>query len=143
MRSNRLPYPFLSDEWVEEMRRIRAEYPDADAAVPISIRMNQVITDVPFGEGTVKAHVDTSSGTFEIELGHLADPDLTITLEYRTAKAVLIDGDPQAAMAAFLGGRIKVDGDITKLLSLQSAEVSGGFGPSVGKVYARIRAMTD
>jgi hypothetical protein len=138
-----VPYPFLSDEWVAEVRRIRAEHPAAaSSGAPISIRMNQVITDVPFGEGVVKAHIDTSSGTFEIELGHLEGPDLTITLAYDVAKAVLIDGDPQAAMAAFLGGRIKVDGDITKLLALQATELGAGVDPSIGAVYAEIKAVT-
>jgi hypothetical protein len=138
-----VPYPFLSDEWVAEMRKIRADYEGQGPDVPISIRMNQIITDVPFGEGNIHAYVDTSAGLVDIEMGHLANPDLTITLEYPTAKAILIDGDPQAAMAAFLGGRIKVDGDITKLLALQSPGVVGGLGPGAGDAYARIRAMTE
>jgi hypothetical protein len=137
-----VPYPFLSDEWVVEIRRIRAGHPTAGASSPVSIRMNQVITDVPFGEGVVKAHIDTSSGTFEIELGHLEAPDLTITLAYDVAKAVLIDGDPQAAMAAFLGGRIKVDGDITKLLALQATELGSAVDPAIGEIYAEIKAAT-
>ena len=35
------------------------------------IKMNQVITDVPFGSGTVEAHMDSSSGEMEMELGHI------------------------------------------------------------------------
>jgi hypothetical protein len=136
-------YPFLSDEWVAEMRRIRADYEGVTPDVPVAIRMNQIVTGVPFGDGIIHAHVDTSAGILDIEMGHLADADLTITLEYATSKAVLIDGDPQAAMAAFLGGRIKVDGDITKLLALQVPGAVGGLGPSAGAAYARIRAMTE
>ena len=61
-----------------------------------------------------------------METGHLDSPDLTITIGYETAKAILVDGDAQAAMQAFLGGRIKVDGDITKMIALQTAGMSGG-----------------
>ncbi len=138
-----MAFPFLSDEWVAEARAIRAEYEGTSQDVPLSVRMNQVITDVPFGDGVLHAYVDTSSGVLDIELGHLPDPDLTITLEYATAKAILIDGDPQVAMAAFLGGRIKVDGDITKLLSLQGAGVFGGVDPAAAEVYGRIRDITE
>ncbi len=139
-----MAYPFLSDEWVAAARAIRAEYQDRAPAIPFSIRMNQIITDVPFGDGVVDAHLDTSSGTIELEVGHLVEPDLTITVGWDTAKAILIDGDAEAAMAAFLGGRIRVDGDITKLLTLQSSGVvGGGADPLAVEVYERIKAITD
>ncbi len=104
--------------------------------------MNQIIQDVPFGSGTINAHVDTSSGELEMETGHLESPDLTITIGYDTAKAILIDGDAQAAMQAFLGGRIKVDGDITKMLALQSAGIGGGVDPAAIELAKRLQAIT-
>ena len=110
--------------------------------IPVSVRMNQIIQDVPFGEGTIRAHVDTSSGQLEIETGHLESPDLTITIGYETAKAVLVDGDAQAAMQAFLGGRIKVDGDITKMIALQTAGMSGGIDPAAMELARRLQAIT-
>ena len=48
--------------------------------------MNQVITDVPFGDGDVKLYLDTSSGELEMESGELETPDLTMTTDYDTAK---------------------------------------------------------
>src|ERR1700738_97598 len=60
--------------------------------------MNQVITEVPFGEGTIDAHMDTSSGEMEMETGHIEGADLKVTLDYVTAKAILVDGNPQAGM---------------------------------------------
>lgn len=135
-------YQFLSDEWMAEARKIRAEFTGSVSPPALSIRMNQVITAVPFGEGTILAHLDTSAGTLEIELGHLPDPDLTITLDYDSAKAVLIDGDAQAAMAAFLGGKIKVDGDITKLLALQMSDVAAGTDGRMAEIYHRVQDIT-
>ena len=44
-------------------------------------------------------------------------------------KAILVDGDTQAAMSVF-GGRIKVDGDITKMIALQSSGALGAAGPA-------------
>jgi SCP-2 sterol transfer family len=135
-------YPFLSDEWVEETKRIRSEYDGLTPVIPVSVRMNQVINEVPFGDGVIHAHVDTSSGHLVIERGHLDSPDLTITLSYETAKALLVDGDAQAAMNAFLGGRIRVDGDITKMLALQSVGASSSVTPAAAELVKRIQDMT-
>ena len=135
-------YPFLSDEWLAEARKVRAEFRGRTPDVPVRVRMNQIIEDVPFGGGTIRAHLDTSGGELEIDTGHLESPDLTITIGYGTAKALFVDGDTQGAMQAFLGGRIKVDGDITKLIALQTAGASAA-ADSVGREMAkRLQAMT-
>ncbi len=136
-------YPFLSDEWLEQTRLIREEFKDRAPAVTISVRMNQIINDVPFGDGVVRAHLDTSSGTLDIETGHVDSPDVTVTMPYDVAKALLVDGDPSVAMNAFMGGRIKVDGDITKLLGLQVPAATAASGPDAALVMERIKAITE
>ena len=135
-------YQFLSDEWLEETRKIREQYRDQAPAVPVTVRMNQVINGVPFGEGTIKAYVDTSSGVLDMEIGHLDNPDLTVTLSYDTAKAILVDGDAAQAMNAFMSGRIKVDGDITKLIALQTAGSGAVANPAAAEVVRRIQEIT-
>ena len=80
--------------------------------------MNQSITEVPFGSGTIEAHMDTSGGEMQMDMGHLENPDLTVTLDYATAKAILVDGNPQAGMQAFMAGKIKVQGDMTKMMAM-------------------------
>src|ERR1039458_4414339 len=96
-----MAYAFLSDEWIEQAHKIRHEYRGRLAAVPHTVLMNLVVTEVPFGEGGLNAHMDTSSGELELDRGHLEAPDLTVTVDYVTAKAILVDGNPQAAMSAF------------------------------------------
>ena len=135
-------YPFLSDEWLQETRKIREEYRDHVPAVPVPVRMNQVINEVPFGEGVIRAYVDTSSGLLDMEVGQLEKPDLTITLSYATAKAILVDGDAAQAMNAFMSGRIRVDGDITKLIALQTAGSGAAANPSAAEMVKRIQAIT-
>jgi putative sterol carrier protein len=100
--------------------------------------MNQVITDVPFGEGTINAHMDTSGGEMEMDTGHLENADLTVTLDYPTAKAILVDGNPQAGMQAFMAGKIKVQGDMTKLM----AKPQGTPDPAAAEIAAKIQAIT-
>ena len=113
-------HPFLSDEWLSEARGIREEYRGMGAGPPPVIKMNLVITEMPFGDGTVNAHIDTSSGEMELETGHVEGADLKVTLDYATAKAILVDANPQAGMQAFMAGKIKVEGDMSKLIALQA-----------------------
>ncbi|MGH9184043.1 MAG: SCP2 sterol-binding domain-containing protein [Acidimicrobiales bacterium] len=131
-------FPFLSDEWIEAARLIREEHGPAPAA-PGGIRMNQVITDVPFGAGSIDAHLDSSSGEVELELGHLEAPDVTITVDYDTAKHIFVDQDPRAVMQAFMAGRIIVQGDMAKLLQVVQGMAPGADVPEVA---TRIKAMT-
>ena len=73
-----------------------------------------------------------------MDRGHLDSPDLTVTVDYETAKAILVDGDAQAAMQAFMSGRIKIDGDVAQLLALQNAQVD----PVHQELARRIREVT-
>ncbi len=136
-------YPFLSEEWIQQTRLIREEFKDRAPAVTMSVRMNQIISDVPFGVGVVHAHLDTSSGVLDIETGHVESPDVTVTMPYDVARALLVDGDASAAMNAFMSGRIKVDGDITKLLGLQVPASSAAASPEAALVVERIKSITE
>jgi putative sterol carrier protein len=132
-----MPYDFLSDEWLAEARRIRGEYKGLATPNANPVRINLVVTEVP-DRGQVDAHVDTSSGELDIEHGHLDGVDLKVTLDYETAKALLIDGNSQAAMSAFMAGKIRVEGDMSKLLAMQG---SGPLGETE-ELAARIREIT-
>ena len=133
-----MAYQFLSDEWVEAARKIREEYKGKGSPPAHSVRMNQIITEVPFGDGTVNSHIDTSGGEMVMELGHLDNADLTVTLDYETAKAILVNQDPQAGMQAFMAGKIKVQGDMTKLMAMQS----GTPDPVQQEVAGKIKEIT-
>jgi putative sterol carrier protein len=134
-------YPFLSDEWVSEAKKIREEYRGKAPAAAHMIKMNQVITEVPFGGGTIDAHMDTSSGELELDTGHVEGADLKVTLDYGTAKAILVDGNPQAGMQAFMAGKIKVEGDMTKLMAFQAQAAAPD--PVGAEIAKRIQDITE
>jgi SCP-2 sterol transfer family len=134
-----MPYPFLSDEWLEHARAIRAEYEGKGVAVPHSVRMNLVVTEVPFGPGDIDAHVDTSSGELVLDVGHIDSPDLKVTVDYATAKAILIEGNPQAGMQAFMAGKVRVEGDMAKLMALQG----GAPSPEAQELAQRLKDLTE
>lgn len=115
-----MPYPFLSDEWIEAAHAIRDELDD-QPVVNHPVRMNLVITEMPFDDDELEAHMDTTSGSVLLDKGHLEEADLTITVDYETAKAMLVDRNAQAGMQAFMAGKVRVQGDMAKLMAMQAA----------------------
>lgn len=136
-------HKFLSEEWVEAAKKIREDLSAEETGTPHKVKMNQVITEVPFGDGTVNAHMDSSSGEMDMGLGHLDDPELTVTLDYATAKAILVDGNPQAGMQAFMAGKIKVEGDMTKLMAMQQPPADPEAAAAAQKVAKAIQDITE
>jgi SCP-2 sterol transfer family len=136
-----MPSQFLSDEWMNEAKTIRAKYEGQTGKVTQSIRINQVITDAPFGEdGVVKSFIDTSSGEVVMDLGELESPDCTITTDYETARKIFVDQDQAAAMQAFMGGKIKVQGDMMKMMALQTAMPTDDASKAIAE---EIKAITE
>ena len=134
---------FLSDEWLEAAKKIREDHAsDSGGAVPHQVRMNLVIIECPDGvgaDGSVNAHMDTSDGGLKMDLGHLENPELTVTVDYATAKAIFVDQNPQAGMQAFMAGKVKVQGDMTKLMAMQQ----GTPDPAAQEIAKEIAAITD
>ena len=133
-----MPHPFLSDEWLAEARAIREKYAGQGAPIGHKVKMNQVITDTPFGDGDIELWMDTTSGEVRLERGHLDDADVTVTTDYETARKIFVDQDPQAGMQAFMSGKIKVQGDMMKLMQMQATAPD----ETAKKVADEIKAIT-
>ena len=138
-----MAFPFLSEEWMDAAKAIRAKYQDQAPKITAVIRINQVITDVPFGDGTVKSFMDTSSGEMVMDLGELPDADATVTTDYATAKAIFVNQDQAAGMQAFVSGKIKVTGDMMKVMGMQTAIPQTGDAATIAlAIAAEIKAIT-
>jgi len=119
-----MSHAFLSTDWMDAAREIRAKYADQATKVTTSIKMNQVITDVPAevaDGGQIKCFIDTSSGDVVMDLGELETPDLTVTTDYTTARKIFVEQDQAAGMQAFMSGKIKVQGDMMKMMAMQTS----------------------
>lgn len=161
-----MTYEFLSAEWVKAVREIRGEFAHhvPDVELP-ALRVNVAVTGAPPGvdpDGVVHAHADTSAGAASglvLELGQLPEPDLTLSVDYDTAYALLVDQRPNAFIAAFLMGKIKIVGDVQRLAEssglnleavpalLASMGITGSstladLDPVAAEVGDRIRAIT-
>ncbi|MCX6515542.1 MAG: SCP2 sterol-binding domain-containing protein [Actinobacteria bacterium] len=134
-----MSHQFLSESWIEAARDIRHRYSGDVPVIDVVVRINMITTKVPFGDGSISAYIDTSNGSLEMELGSLEDSDLTVTTDYETARKLFVEQDPTASMQAFMAGRIKVEGDITRLMVMQTSL------PQTDKtdaVAAEIKAIT-
>ena len=134
-----MSHQFLSESWIEAARDIRHRYSGDVPLIDVVVRINVITTKVPFGEGTISAYIDTSNGSLEMELGSIEESDLTVTTDYETARKLFVEQDPTASMQAFMAGRIKVEGDITRLMVMQTSL------PQTDKtdaVAAEIKAIT-
>lgn len=133
-------FPFLSEPWIEAAKAIR-DLHELDTSAE-SIRMNQVVTEVPFGAGVLHTHLLALDGKVELDVGELDQPDVTITLDYETARSLLVGTDSSNVLDAFLAGRIKVDGDVTKLLNLHPV-LFAEADPDAVSVARQLQEITE
>ena len=114
---------FLSDEWFISVTALMVEH-GADAPAATSMMLNMVVTDTPWGEREL--HMGAIEGKAEMGQGHSEVADVTLTTDYATAKDVFVSGNQQAGMQAFMAGKVKVQGDMTKLMMAQQGGGPGG-----------------
>ncbi len=114
---------FLSSEWFDAVAAIVAEH-EGGPAPAAAAKVNLVVTGTPF-DADVDFHMGSEGGNAVMGPGHLENADVTLTADYQTAADVFISGNPQAGMQAFMAGKVKVQGDMAKLMA---AQAGGGGG---------------
>jgi putative sterol carrier protein len=106
---------FLSDEWAQEVNKALTEN-DAfkSAAGSQSAKLQQVVTTP---EGEKKYFFKLEGGKAEVGTGDIDSPEATITQDYETA--VALSKNEMTGTAAYMSGKLKVQGDLMKLMQLQ------------------------
>ena len=108
---------FLSEEWATEITTALNSSDDfKKAASGQQAKLQQVVTDAPGGES--KYYFNLQEGNAEVSVGELADAEATITQNYETA--VGIAKQEINAQNAFMQGKLKISGNMMKLMQLQS-----------------------
>lgn len=124
---------FLSDGWFAEVDKIVSEInPPVPAAVQ-DLVINFRVKGAP--QGDVEARM--AGGRLLQGFGDGAPT--TVNVPFDVLRKMLVEGDQNAAMQAFMTGQIQVEGDMTRLMAMQA-----GGPPSAEslQVAERIRAMT-
>jgi hypothetical protein len=57
--------------------------------------------------------------------GHTDGADLTLSTDIATAREVFVDNNPAAGMQAFMAGKVRIQGDMAKLMMAQAGGQGG------------------
>jgi len=125
-------FEFLSDEWFAEAKKI-ADEAGADAGQAGDLTLNIVVTGGPSGD----KEIHMANGEFAQGLVDGAPTKMTVP--YEVAKSVFIEGNQQAGMQAFMQGQIKVEGDMSKLMAMQTQQPSAG----AADLQAKLKEITS
>ncbi len=109
---------FLSEEWATDVTNALAGhegYKNAMGAADLGIQFNT--EGGP--DGDVDYYLKASGGTSNVALGELDDADVTVKQSYETASA--ISQGELNTQTAFMTGKLKVSGNLAKLMMHQSA----------------------
>ena len=109
---------FLSPEWAETVTAALNNSGDVkDVLGDVELTLQQVVTGGPDGEVTYWTRF--ANGVVEGGVGEVSEPDVTITQDYETAAA--LSRNDLNAQSAFMQGKLKVKGNMGKLLQNQTA----------------------
>jgi len=127
-------HEFLSGDWFAEAERLQGEIDPPIPEAVAKLVINLTVTAGPSGD--IAARMQGG----RMALGHAEDAPTTLSLPYGVARQMFIEGDPNAAMQAFMSGEIKVEGDMAAMMGMQAA---GPPGPEAQELSARIKEMTE
>ncbi len=109
---------FLSDEWFAKVNELSEDAGELN--VPGPLKDLTINLNVSFPDGGTKG-VHLTGGQFK---PGLASAPVTVSVPADIARKIFIDLDSQAGMQAFMSGQMRVEGDVTKLMVLQTVQPS-------------------
>jgi putative sterol carrier protein len=108
---------FLTEEWASAMTDALNSSEDFQkAAGGQAVKLQQVVTDTPDG-GETKYYFTLDGGKAQVAVGEIPDAEATLTQSYDTA--VAITKQELNAQNAFMQGKLKISGNMMKLMQLQ------------------------
>ena len=124
---------YLSQEWLDETRKLAEGQPVRPGA---TARIQYVNTGGP--DGDIKYYWVLEDGKIlDSQLGDVDDPDFTLTMTYDDAMKV--QKGELDANAAFMQGRMKVAGNVAKLMALLPLTNS----PEYKQLQEQVREMSE
>ena len=109
---------FLSDEWFVKVDELKDAAGDLE--VPAQLADLQLNINVVDGDAEVCMALNGGS----LERGSIADAGTTLIVPKDLAYKLFIEQDQSAAMQGFMSGQIKVEGDMSKMMAMQSVQPS-------------------
>ncbi|HEX9683030.1 MAG TPA: SCP2 sterol-binding domain-containing protein [Acidimicrobiales bacterium] len=124
---------YLTQEWLDMGLKEAATFPERPGA---TARMQYVVSGAP--EGDISYYQVVENGAMqEAKLGIDEEAEFTITISYDDS--VKVQNGELDANAAFMQGRMKVTGNMGKLMSLMPLTQSSEYK----EIQARISEQTE
>lgn len=107
---------YLSDEWMKECQtRLNSHEGFQSAAKGQSAKLQQVVTDAPGGE--IRYWFSLDAGKVGLGGGDIEGADATLTQSYETSCG--LSKNELTGQAAFMQGKLKIAGNLMKIMQLQ------------------------
>ena len=124
---------FLTDAWFEEVEKLGNEagelnLPPTLASMVINLKVSDAGQDIEasFADGLLHRGLNDKATT-------------TLILDRDLLQSIITDFDMNEIMGAFMGGSIRVEGDMSQLMALQTARPS----TEQKELFKRIRSETN
>jgi putative sterol carrier protein len=106
---------FLTEEWAKAVTgSLNSNDAFKQAAAGKTVKIQNAVA-APDGEK--RYYLNLQDGTAEVSMGDLPDPEATLSSDYETAAAM--SRNELNATAAYMSGKLKIQGDLMKLMQLQ------------------------
>ncbi|MCG8537521.1 MAG: SCP2 sterol-binding domain-containing protein [Pseudomonadales bacterium] len=110
---------FLSEEWFAKVAELKAAAGEIEVPAALhDLIINITVTGTDFGD------VDICMNAGMIEQGHHDSAPTKMILPVDLAHRLFIDNDQSAGMQGFMSGQIKIEGDMSKLMAMQTVQPS-------------------
>ena len=109
---------FLSEEWAAEVTAALGQHPGFKNAIgSAELGIQFIVSDGP--DGDAEYYLKSAGGASIMAVGALENADVTVRQSYDTASA--ISKGELNTQTAFMTGKVKVSGNLAKLMMHQSA----------------------
>ncbi|TXD98298.1 SCP-2 sterol transfer family protein [Psychrobacter frigidicola] len=123
---------FLTDEWFEQV----AEFGKEAGELNLPPALADMVINLKVADGEQNIQANFSDGLLHRDLN--SNATTTLLLDRETLQSIITDFDMNEIMGAFMGGQIRVEGDMSQLMALQTARPS----PEQKELFKRIRSET-
>jgi putative sterol carrier protein len=106
---------YLSEDWAKSVTEaVNSSDSFKQQAAGKNVKLQYVITTT---DGEVQYFTELKDGQAQVGIGQIDDPEATLSSDYETSAALF--RNELNATAAYMSGKLKIQGDLMKLMQLQ------------------------